>query len=265
MRELCHRCHGELPELAGGAGRGDEDTLLFCPRCCAPQILLPEHMRIETPAGDLAPTTGALPPPRPAGAATATATGATALGEVDWQAALSSIAVVATVGAILTGIGNESAPFFLICVLWIISAAVIALGLYARRRPAAWMDARTGMRVGVATGLMMVAAMAMALSATGVVRRFGIHTMSARDAESAQELAVAEAQASEWMQMQNQTKEIQQKFHGFINSPEARAGSQLFRLGILGGIILLLSAGGGAFAGRLRASQAPRTGLRRDG
>jgi hypothetical protein len=253
MRHLCHRCHAELPEAAAGASHGDQDALLFCPRCGAPQILLPEHMRSDPPPEPVR-TTGTAPPPRLGSVP----------GQVEWQAALSVIALVALVGAVLAAFGARFDGAAFLATFWTLGAAGVVLGVYNRQRPQAWMDARVGLRVGLATGLLLAAAMGVATAAVGVTMRFGAHSnAAAKDAESARDLAAAEAQASGWMQMQTQPREIQEKFHGFIHSPEAMAGSALFRFGLLGGLIVLLSAGEGAFAGMLRGSRATRPGLRR--
>ncbi len=165
-------------------------------------------------------------------------------------------------------IGLRSAAVSLLSTLWTIGGAVIALGLYARHRPRAWMDARVGLRLGVATGLLMIAAIAMALSVTGVVVRYGMHGMAQFDQASAQSRKDMQARVLAWLDQQNQDKDLQQKYVTIfnsprMNSPEMQAGSALFGSAVEGFFIVLLSAGGGAFAGRLRATQAPRPGLRR--
>ncbi len=255
MRELCHRCHRELPALAAGASPHDEDAVLFCPVCGAPQILLPEHLRVELPAAAQH-TTGAVPPPRPAGAVV------TGPGQVDWRAALGPILVVAALAAVLLGAGLRFAPLSFLCFLWTISGAVVALGLYAWSRPQARMDARVGLRVGVATGVLMISAMAITLSAAGMAMRFGAHGLQEFDRELSTSFDAKRREMAERMQEQHQDPETQQRMLAFMGSQEARAGLALASLGMLGGVIVLLSAGGGAFAGMLRASQTARQDLR---
>ena len=258
MHEYCHRCHGELPGRAAANPYDDEGALLFCPRCGAPQILLPEHMRVEAVEAEQINTTGATPPPRPANAP-----GSLKDGQIDWRIALAAGALVAVVGAVLELIGLKSNAVSLLSLLWTMGGAVIALGLYARHRPAAWMDARVGLRVGVATGLVLIAAMGIALAATGVVMRFGTHSLGSFDAEIAANFGLMRQQMVARLQEQQQSADIQQKILGFMGSQEVRAGFAMFYLGVLGGVIMLVSAGGGAFAGMMRASQSPRPGLRR--
>jgi hypothetical protein len=251
MHELCHRCHGELPASTSG-----DSPLIFCPHCAAPQLLLPEFMRVEV--APVAPTTGAVPPPRPAGSYSTVRQG-----QVDWHAALAATGVVAGVGALLMVTGMEFSAASLLSILWTMSGAVIALGLYAHSRPQASMDARIGLRVGTATGLLMIAAMSIALAGTGLVMRFGTHSLGGFDSELAQIFELNRQHFIQLMHEQNQPADIQTKMLSLMDSPEFHAGFAVAYVGVVGGIILALSAGGGAFAGMLRASRSPRPGLRR--
>ena len=251
MRELCHRCHGELQASASG-----DAPLLFCPHCAAPQLLLPEAMRIEAPE---ALTTGALPPPRPTGSPAP----AVRAGHVDWRAAMAATGVVAGVAAVLMVVRVEFPAAALLSVMWTLCGAVIALGLYTRSRPQAWMDARIGLRVGATTGLLMIAAMGVVLAAIGLIFRFGTHGMGSFDSEAAQTFETNRQMVMQMMQDQNQPADAQAKLLGLMNSAEYHAGMAVATLGLMSGLILLLSAGGGAFAGMLRASRSPRPGLRR--
>jgi hypothetical protein len=252
----CHRCHAELPSTASVSGHLDDGAALFCPRCGAPQILLPEHMRDEVPVAESLGT----PAPARTGGGTPMAT---LPGYVDWRAALTAIAIVAGVGAVLAvaGLQFNAASFF--STVWTMGGAVIALGLYARSRPRAWMDARVGFRIGAATGLLMTGAMGFALAVTGVILRFGSHGLAGFDVETAQDFAAMHQQMALRLQEQSQPAELQQKVLGMMASPEVHGGIALFYFAVAAGFILLLSAGGGAFAGMLRASRSARSGLRR--
>ncbi len=207
-------------------------------------------MHVEVPVA-VASTTGAVPPPRPAGFGP---------GQVDWQAAIRAGSFVALVAGVLLGIGLAFSPVSFLSTLWTMGAAVIALGLYAKSRPQASMDARVGLRIGLATGALVIAAMVMVLAGTGVVMRFGTHSMKAFDAEMAQTFEVVRVRAAASLKEQGQPADIQQKILTFVGSAEARAGLAIFYLGLTGFFILLLSAGGGAFAGMLRGAQAQRLG-----
>jgi hypothetical protein len=251
MRERCHRCHGELPEAATGDG-----PLLFCPHCAAPQLLLPEALRIETPE---ATTTGALPPPRPAGSPAP----AVRPGQVDWRAALAASGVVAGVAAALLVVRIAFPATAPVSLLWTLGGSIVALRLYTRSRPQASMDARIGLRVGATAGLMMTAALAIALAAMGTLLRFGTHAMGSFDAEAAQTFEANRQLVMQMMQEQNQPADARMKLLALMNSSEYRAGVAIGSLGMMGGLILLFSAGGGAFTGMLRGSRSTRPGLHR--
>jgi hypothetical protein len=218
-------------------------------------LRLPDYLRSEElPAPK---TTGAVPPPHAGGRAPEFRN---LPGQVDWRAALTAIAVVAGVGAMLVVAGLASTVASTLSFVWTISASVVVLGLYAKARPQAWMDARTGMRIGTATGVMLVAAMGLSVATAGVVLRYGTHGLGALDTEVTQDFAAMRQQMEARMHDQGQPPDVQQKLLGFMAAPESRAGVALFYGGLLGGIVVLLSAGGGAFAGMLRASQSPRAG-----
>jgi hypothetical protein len=256
MHVLCHRCHASLPPAAPGSSRGDEDALLFCPRCGAPQILLPEHLRPDPPAILAVGSTGAAPPPRPV-----------SVSPIDWQAAIKAGALVACIGAVLATFGIKSNGAALLCILWTISGAVIALGIYSRGRAEARMDARIGLRIGIATGLTMSAAMGLGLAGAGLVMRFGTHSMAAIDEENS---AARKAMLAKEIELSQQIddKDLQAQYVAKMtspemNSPEMFAGLTLSMRAFEMLLILLFSACGGAFAGMMRAVPSARPGLRR--
>src|SRR5580698_8643973 len=114
MHRFCHSCGGDLP-----AGDGSS----FCPNCGAPQIYLQDHE--ETALGEGEDTTGAVPPPRPQ--------------TVDWQAAIRCAGLVAVIAAVLTLVSQRVQVLSLLSLLWTVSGSMIALALYQKRRPLAWM------------------------------------------------------------------------------------------------------------------------------
>ena len=251
MLDLCHRCHGELPLSAPGTQGNEsvEERALYCPHCGAPQLRLPDYMRQETPSAsidsagadgeDSAPfSTSRTPPPRPR--------------EVEWRAALTSGAIVSGIAAALVVLGLKVPFASFLSTIWVIGAAAIALGLYARKRPQASMDGRIGLRIGLATGVMMIAAIAVALAVTGLVVRFGLHHMSGFDANVSQQMTAMQQQLGDRMSDQQQPAAFRQHMLGFLGSPEVRGGLAIFYLATFGFIILLFAAGGGAFAGMMR-------------
>lgn len=241
---FCHRCGGELAPHAV-----TDESGLFCPHCGAPQILLPEYMRPEPVPEPLAitATTGAVPPPLPQ--------------VIDWRNALICGAAVAIVAAVLTGIGVISSFASLINFVWVISGGVMAVALYQKRRADVLMNGRVGARIGLTAGLMVIVAIGLALSVAGVAARFGLHRMGGFDAQVAEAAQTMQTQMQASMQEQKQSREVQDKVIGMVNSPEVRAGVAVVYLGLLGGIVVLLGMGGGAFAGMLRAKRQGVQGL----
>ena len=249
MDRTCHRCHADLPgELASGAYGGDEDKPLFCPRCGAPQILLPEYMRADLSPAKLVEgaTTGAVPPPRPQ--------------MVDWPVALTSALPMALVTGVLSVASFAVPPAELLNLLCILGGSGVALGVYRSRRPLARIDGRVGLRVGLLTGLLMVTAMGIALALTGAVERFGLHGLGGFNADVDQSFAAVRAQMISSMQTQNQDPAAQQHVLGMFMSPEGRAGLVLFYLAFIGGFVVVLTSALGGFAGLL---QTRRRALRR--
>ena len=243
MDELCHRCHGVLPQHAPGNGRGaysglEPDVMLFCPHCSAPQIRLPEHMRPLEPVAAELHTTGFLPPPDPRA--------------IDWPVALRCAALVALVGAALKVFALMVPYAQVVATPWVAGCSILALGLYMRQRPRAWMDARTGLRIGAATGVLMVAALGLAFAVAGLVARFGLHRMSGFDGELAQQLEAVRGQFVTMMAQQSQPASVQAEFLGFLGAPEVRGGLVLASMAISALLVLVLATGGGAFSGLLR-------------
>lgn len=180
-------------------------------------------------------TTGTRPPPRPQ--------------VLDWGAALQAVLPV----AIATGIFSVAGlvlPFaaFLSTVCVLLGAAV-ALGLYRLRRPLARIDGQVGLRVGLLTGLMIVAAVGVGYAATGVVERFVTHNLESFDAQIAQTFATVRTQAMDTMKQQDQPAAVQQKAVGFIGAPEVQAGVILAYLAMISGFVLILTTVGGGAAG----------------
>ena len=189
VNEFCHRCGAELParEWAGDGG-------FFCPHCGAPQILLPDYLRAEvaeTPRDEAGlGVNTALPPPMPK--------------EIHWRTAIRDAALVAVVGGVLTGVGTASGFVSFLGFLWVVSGGVIAMGFYQKRKPAATMSVRVGLRVGAVTGVLMMAALAVALATAGSVARFGLHRMAEFDGQ----VATFQEQMKVKMREQQQSPEV---------------------------------------------------------
>ena len=237
MRDVCHRCHLELPHLLTSGPASASESILFCPHCSAPQIRLLEPMPTLLPVTEEADGNASGPQPQ----------------RVEWRLAVRCGAAVALTGAALTLIGFKLPAVSLVATLWIMSGAILTLGIYARQRPRAEMDTSIGLRIGLMAGLLMVAGIGTSLAMMGVVARFELHGMGAIDRQVSLQLDAFRAQIVTQLATQHQALDVQQKALGFVDSAEFRGGIAVVNLVVLGVILLLFSAAGGAFAGRLRA------------
>jgi hypothetical protein len=201
----------------------------FCPHCGSPQIYLQDYE--QQSGGAEADTTGAIPPPRPQ--------------QVEWKTAIRCAALVAGVAAGLSLVSQRVQVVSLFSMLWTISGSMIALALYQRKRPLAWMDAGVGARIGLVVGLALVACLGVAGAVGGLVARYGLHSLGAFDAELTQML---HAQFEKAAAITPQPPEMLR----FWFSPEVRAGMMLVGFGMVSGFLLILSTVGGAVGGFMR-------------
>jgi hypothetical protein len=235
MQETCHRCGGDLAE-----GRSESP---FCPHCGAPQLFLAlENQSVETggEAGGAA-STGVAAPPRTQ--------------QVEWKTAIRCAAAVAGVGSVLTLVAMPDwrmAPLLSsLKLLWIMSASLITLGFYQKRRPAAWVDVRVGARIGVVVGICLAVELGVAMAGAGLVGRFVLHSMASFDAQTTEQIQTV------LKTMQQQSTPVPADALRFIRSPEFRAGIMLASFAMASAGLLVVSALGGAFAGLLRKRREP--------
>ena len=198
----------------------------FCPHCGAPQLSLSlENQSMETGGevageADAAGTTGALPAASPR--------------QVEWKTAIRCAAAVAGVGALLSVGAIRVDLLSPVSFLWIMSASLITLGFYQRRRPAAWMDVRVGVCLALEVGTAMAGA--------GLVARFGLHAMGGFDAQMAVQVQKA---------IQQSSTPVPAETMGLLGSPEFRGGMILAGFAFLAAGLVVMSTLGGAFAGLL--------------
>jgi hypothetical protein len=195
-----------------------------------------ENQSVET-GGEPAPgaaSTGAVPPPRPH--------------RVEWKTAIRCAVVVAGIGSVLSLGAMRVEMLSPLSFLWIMSASLITLGLYQKRKPAAWMDMRVGARIGVVVGICLALGLGTAMAGWGLVARYGLHSMGSFDAEMTARMQEA---------IHNSSTPVPQEMLGFIASPEFRAGTMLAAFAFLSAGLLVLSTVGGAFAGLLRMRRGP--------
>lgn len=224
MQEHCHRC--------GGALVSGPDITPFCPHCGAPQLFLQEYDRTDSDSeGAPLDSTGTPPPPAPP--------------LVDWQAAIRCALLVAGIAAVLSLIATRVPFVSPFSSLTILSASILTMGLYQRRRPRARMDAAVGARIGLITGLSLVVCLTVAMAIAGLIARFGLHTMGAFDAELTQQLHLQIDRAAAANPVPPDT------LHYFY-SPEFRAGMMLTGVAMFSFVLLFFSTVGGALSGLLR-------------
>ncbi|GAC1355834.1 MAG: hypothetical protein NVSMB3_01440 [Acidobacteriaceae bacterium] len=186
------------------------------------------HMaRSDSAAGDDS-TTGQAPPPRAA--------------EVDWRSALSCALTVALIGAALFAVASYVPALTLVSLLWILGAASIATGIYARRHPSLRMDASVGARIGLSVGVLMTSALAVALAVVGLIARFGLHSMAAFDAQMTHQM-------HEQVERAIATNPAPASLVQQMLSQEFRTGVMLTGLLIFAVLITVLSTIGGLLSG----------------
>ena len=222
MRLTCHRCGGDLP--------GD-DLRGFCPTCGAPQLRFGAD---STGEDDGAESTGTMPPPRPR--------------EIQWPLAMRCAAVVAAGSAGLFAIAFAIPGFSLPSLLLLLSASFLTVGLYRRRSPTSVMTTGVGARLGLSTGVLLMAGLAVVLCAALLLARFRTHSMGAFDAQW-------NAQVQDLLERTKATSPVPPEAEQQMASPEFRAGSTLAGLVLLGSFLVAVSAGSGAFAGSLAVRQ----------
>ncbi len=182
-------------------------------------------------------TTRNAPPPKPPA--------------IQWNSALRYGLLVAAVGSVLFAIASYVPALTIVSLLWILSAASIAIGLYRRRDPSLRMDGSIGARIGLSVGVLMTSFLALALAAIGLVARFGLHSMSAFDAEMTRRMHEQMAKA---IAANPAPAEVVQQ----MLSQEFRAGVMLAGLLIFATIILGLSTVGGLLSGMAAVGRKPQ-------
>ena len=163
---------------------------------------------------------------------------------VEWKAAIRCAIVVSLVAALLSMASASlpsRSPLSWLSWFWIASGSAVALTLYQRYRPQAWMDAAVGARIGLLVGLALVVSIAISMSIAGLVARYKLHAMAPFDAEWKQQVDKA-------ISMNPQSAML----GGFFYSPEFKAGIMLAGFAMMAGFVTILSTLGGALSGMLR-------------
>ena len=219
MDLACHRCSATL-----------EPEAFYCPECGAPQI---RYVTDEDEAAQGMPGIGVS---IQAGAAAAGSS-------VSWRLAIQIAAVVGT------GVGVLSALLAAGSVLWVAVGAVVAMGIYHRRRPLTLLGPRVGARVGGLLGLIAATVAFAANSVLLVVQRYGMHQGHEIDTQLTNIVKQAAARAAT---MDPQAPVI--TFTNFWLSAEGRIGLILLTMAFLSSLIVLFAIAGGVLGGQIYRS-----------
>jgi hypothetical protein len=179
-------------------------------------------------------TTGALPPPRP--------------NTIEWKPAIQSALLVSLVAAALSVAALRLPAVKPLSSLWTLSASLIALALYRKRRPQARLDGRIGARIGLVVGLILVGCIAASMATAGVVARYGLHNLAAFDTEVALDM-------HQQLEKAQVTNPLPKEVVSFMNTQEFRAGIALFSSAMVSALLMLLSTVGGALSGILNRKE----------
>ena len=140
---------------------------------------------------------------------------------MEWKTAIRCAAAVAGVGAVLMRGGDAGWTLLSpVSFLWIMSASLITLGFYQKRRPAAWMDVRVGARIGVVVGCAWRWSWGWRWPGRGWWRALGCTQWASFDAQMT-ECAGAEGDAAEERAARSP---MPAGWMEFIGSPEFRGG-----------------------------------------
>jgi hypothetical protein len=219
MDLVCHRCSATL-----------EPETYYCQECGAPQI------RYVTEEDDAAQTMPGVSVNIQAGAAETSTS-------VSWKMA---IRIAALVG---TGVGILSALLAAGSVLWVAVGAVVAMGVYHRRRPLTLLGPRVGARVGGLLGLIAATVAFAANSILLVVQRYGLHQGNEIDTQLTSIVKQAAAHAAT---MDPQALVL--TFTNFWLSAEGRIGLILLTMAFLSVMIVLFAIAGGILGGQIYRS-----------
>jgi hypothetical protein len=217
---LCYKCQTSLDE-----------ALPFCPHCGAPQIRVtapddePSHP-LDVPTPYVSPQTWSSAPlayhPH----------------AIQWEVALKGALLSGLIAAVLS-----SAPYISMgCCLWLLGAGVLAVWLYQRRIPGAFVTPGMGMRIGAVSG-------AIGFVATTIWSVF-------RFAKDSGEFRTAMAEQLEKSIASNpdpRAQEIMRQFMANLNTPEGLATFFVLMMIITAIVFVVFGAAGGALGASMFA------------
>jgi ribosomal protein L40E len=219
MDLVCHRCSATL-----------EPEAYYCQECGAPQI------RYVADEGSDA---QAMPGISVDLQASAAGMGAS----VSWKMAIRIAIVVGTTVGVLSAVLAAGS------VLWVAVGAVVAMGIYHRRRPLTKLGPRVGARVGALLGLIAATVAFAANSVLLVVQRYGLHRGNEIDTQLTD---IVKQAASRAAGMDPQAPVA--TFTNFWLSAEGRIGLILLTMAFLSALILVFAIAGGILGAQIYRS-----------
>lgn len=220
MEHPCYKCQTAIDE-----------SLPFCPHCGAPQI------RVATPDEDPSQASDAaipqvLPPKWSSG------TPAFRSQPVQWELAWKGAFLSGLIAAVLT-----AAPVISMgCCLWLLGAGALAVWLYQRRVPGAFVTPGMGMRIGAVAGAVGFFAFAI-WYVLSFVRHSG-------DFHSALVESIQKSSASN---PDPRVREMVSQLLNNLNNPEVLATYFVLMLVIMAIVFVVFSAAGGALGASMFA------------
>jgi hypothetical protein len=218
MTVYCHRCSGALDPEAS-----------FCPHCAAPQL--------RVAALESAEENGAAGPgPIPATMHDRRT--------VEWQ----NVIRLALALAIPVGLCSLIFPLSVVAP---ISAPIILISLYHRRRPGSFLDGRNGFRIGTLTGLLAAYVSAFGISCWQLFQRYSLNRGQWLDQQYA--TVIRQSIEASGRMTHNDPASVQQTrmMLDFALAPNGRATYALFSMVALASGIVLLAGLGGVLGARL--------------
>jgi hypothetical protein len=213
---LCYKCQTSIDE-----------TLPFCPHCGAPQIRVatPESDQGESRVPSQTPLAQAAPP-------VWTSVSAYQARSVQWEFAWKGALLTGLLAAVLTALPYVGFG----CCLWMLGTGALAVGLYQRRVPGAYITPGMGMRIGALSG-----ATAFLVTAFWNVLQF------ARNSQEFRSVFIEQMEKTISANQDPRTQEVMRQFMNNLNTPEGLATFFVIILVVMAVVFVFFSAAGGAF------------------
>ncbi len=222
MEHPCYKCQTSIDE-----------SLPFCPHCGAPQI------RVSTPDEDTShPDLPGVPNPQILPASWTIGAPPSHPQAIQWDAAWKGAFLAGLIAAVLS-----AAPVISLgCCLWMLGCGALAVFLYQRRIPGAYVTTGMGMRIGALAG-----AIGFVASTAWSVFRFTADSGEFRS--TLQEQMQKSIASNPDPRAQDIMRQILEK----LNTPEGLATFFVFMLVLMAIVFVIFSAAGGALGASMFA------------